>query len=1272
MHLTANYSSGWPFASWSGDASGNANPLTVTTDGDKTITATFVEVLDLTTLAGTAGPGGSTDGTGGAASFTKPISIACDSSGDVYVADNQNHTIRRITPAGEVSTFAGAAGQAGSSDGTGSTARFSRPWGVAFDSNDNLYVADSSNDTVRKITPAGVVTTLAGAPGQPGSADGTGATARFNLPTGLACDASGNIYVADLTSDTVRKITPAGVVTTLAGTAGVAGSTDSAHGSPLFNHPVALACDASGNVYVADQGNNTVRRISASGVVTTVAGTAGMAGLVDGMGSAALFDAPSGIACDAASNIYVADYDGQIIRRITAGGVVNTVAGSGAAGSADGRGNAASFNNPAGITCDAVGNLYIADSSNNTIRRAVCPSTVGGFIRVGHGSHGTISLSGQSGAAPAVVPAQHGDSQAFTIIPDAHYHVTDVVADGVSLGSVTSYSFINVAEGHALTASFAADRVALTVNTTGMGSVVKEPDQATYDYGSTVQLSANAGSGYVFSGWSGGASGSASPATVTMNGAMNVTATFAVDPATLLHVMTVAGTAGVTGSADGSGAAASFASPMRMACDPDGDVYLADTSNSTIRKVSRAGVVTTFAGSAGQQGSADGSGSAARFSFPSGVACDSNGNVYVADTFNHTIRKISPAGVVTTLAGSVGQAGNVDGTGGGARFDYPIAAACDAAGNVYVSDNDDTIRKVTPAGVVTTLAGSPGQSGSTDATGSAARFSYPAAVVCDASDNVYVADSWNSTIRKITPSGVVTTLAGVAGAVGSDDGMGSASRFNSPNGIACDTAGNLFVTDSNNDTIRRVTPTGVVTTVAGSAGTAGTTDGAGSGALFNTPIGVACDAVGNVYIGDFGSYTIRKGFCPSTVGGFIGVAQGSHGTVSLSGQSGAAPTAVPVQHGNSQGYAIAADPGYQIDVVTADGVTLGYPATYTFGSVTSDHTLTASFSRVMQVTTFAGDPWTFGSIDGTGASASFNTPVDVTCDATGNVYVADENNSTVRKITPAGAVTTFAGLAGYRGSTDGTGSLARFFDPQGLDCDSSGNVYVADTSSFTIRKITPARVATTFAGSANLQGSSNGTGSSARFYNPVDVACDPSGNVYVADCSNDVIRKITPAGVVSNFAGSPGQSGSTDGTGSAARFDFPDGVDCDASGNVYVTDSQNDTVRKITPSGVVSTFAGVAGQNGSVDGAAGAARFSHLRRIECDSSGSLYVTDNDTVRLITPTGVVTTVAGSASHGGHADGWGRLASLLSVGIACDTSGNVYVADGATCIIRKLTW
>src|SRR5438067_1620229 len=529
---------------------------------------------------------------------------------------------------------------------------------------------------------------------------------------------------------------------------------------------------------------------------------------------------------------------------------------------------------------------------------------------------------------------------------------------------------------------------------------------------------------------------------------------------------------------------------------------------------------------AGNTYGGNGTGSQAFFAYPYATAVDGAGNVYVADTYNYTVRKITPAGVVTTLAGLAGEDGSTDGTGSYARFSYLFGIAVDGAGNVFVTDLSNTIRKITPAGVVTTLAGTPGVHGSADGTGSAAQFWQPWGIAVDSAGIVYVADQANSTIRKITPAGVVTTIAGAAGMFGSADGSGSAARFNAPDGIAVDSSGNLYVADTLNSTIRKITSTGVVTTLAGTPGGIGSADGTGSAARFNYPDALTVAGT-TLYVAEAYNSTIRK--------------------------------------------------------VTSTGV----------------------------VTTFAGTAVVLGSTDGTGNAALFDHPFVVVVDRAGNLYVADTLNSTIRKITSAGVVTTLAGTPGVIGSADGSGSAAQFFYAFAVAVDGAGNVYVGDTNNFTVRKITPAGVVTTLAGLAGKHDYADGTGSDAGFGNLFGIAADSAGNVYVADNTYSTIRKITPGGVVTTLAGTPGISGSADGTGSAARFNCPRGIAIDSMKNLYVTDQNNQTIRKITPAGVVTTLGGVAGSYGIGDGTGPSARFMNPAGIAVANSGVLYVADSN-------------------------------------------------------------
>ncbi|MCI9846106.1 T9SS type A sorting domain-containing protein [Flavobacterium pectinovorum] len=311
-------------------------------------------------------------------------------------------------------------------------------------------------------------------------------------------------------------------------------------------------------------------------------------------------------------------------------------------------------------------------------------------------------------------------------------------------------------------------------------------------------------------------------------------------------VTTLAGS--TSGFADGTGTAAQFKNPVGVCTDSNGNIFVADSDNYMIRKITPAGVVTTFAGST-NSGYTDATGTAAKFSLVYGICIDKNDNIFVSD--NTKIRKITPAGVVTTFVGS-SSSGNVDGTGTAARF-YNLAGICiDANNTLYVADSQNhRIRKITSEGVVTTLAGS--SDGFDDGTGTAAKFSEPGAVCVDASGNVYVADTGNHKIRKITSAGDVTTFAGSAN--GFVNGTGTAARFSYPFGICIDASNNLYVGDMNNNKIRKITTTGVVTTFAGSS--RGSADGTGTAALFYYPWGLSINN-GIMYVADSSNNRIRK------------------------------------------------------------------------------------------------------------------------------------------------------------------------------------------------------------------------------------------------------------------------------------------------------------------------------------------------------------------------------------------------------------------------------
>jgi hypothetical protein len=324
-------------------------------------------------FVGTPGYRGTADGTNGTAQFFRASGVALDGYGNLYVTDQDMHTLRKVTSAGVVTTLAGSAFQRGTNDGLGGAARFQSPMGVAVDKGGNIYVADFENDLVRMVTSNGTVTTLAGnawiqdqfhtAVG--GYQDGTGTNARFNGPAGVAVDSLTNIYVADFHNCVIRKVTSAGVVTTLAGNPGQAGTNDGSGPNALFDGPIGLAMDAATNLYVLDYSNCVVRKVTSGGVVTTLAGNPGHAGSADGAGANALFNHPMGITVDSATNIYVGDTVNETIRKVTCAGVVTTIGGvPGVMGSQYGIGTNAQFHFPRGVAVDGSGRIFLVDTGN--------------------------------------------------------------------------------------------------------------------------------------------------------------------------------------------------------------------------------------------------------------------------------------------------------------------------------------------------------------------------------------------------------------------------------------------------------------------------------------------------------------------------------------------------------------------------------------------------------------------------------------------------------------------------------------------------------------------------------------------------------------------------------------------------------------------------------------------------------------------------------------------------------------------------------------------
>ena len=904
------------------------------------------------TFAGTGKLGAGGDGSAATeAQFFSPRRLALDGSGNLYVADTLNNRIRRIDAEGVITTLAGTGERGFGGDGGAATeAQFSWPTGLALDGSGNLYVADTLNHRIRRIDAEGVITTLAGTGERGFGGDGGAATeAQFSWPIGLALDGLANLYVADRSNHRIRRIDAEGVVTTLAGTGerGFGGDGGAAT-EAQFSWPTGLALDGSGNLYVADSGNHRIRRIDAEGVITTLAGT-GERGFGGDGGAAteAQFRWPDGLALDGSSNLYVVDRSNNRIRRIDAEGVVTTLAGSGPTtylGGYSGDGGAATeaqFAWPIGLALDGSGNLYVADSGNHRIRVIRPPGernpVTQEFPHFANGDSTVSDLVLVNVDTTTVTPVvRFYSSKGDPISADSLLDVTgdlELTADGAlavtagiqplaartvsthGRGALTSGSVRVVADGYiggflrfdsravgvagvgaaqpvndalfparrkedgintgAAVRNLEAEAMAMTCHLMQGGDVLETamvelaghgqnarfinelfPEADTSDFAGSVRCTAP--EGRMFTGVA--LEMDIHNRIFTTLPLVAVTATLGGD-VEKPYIFTIAGTGeGGAGGDGGPAAAAQLLEPSGSLVDGSGNLYVADSANHRIRRIDAEGVITTIAGT-GERGFGGDGGPAteAQFSYPSGLALDGSGNLYVTDVSNYRIRRIDAEGVITTFAGT-GERG-FGGDGGPAteaQFAWPTGLALDGSGNLYVADSgDNRVRRIDAEGVITTFAGT-GKYGFGGDGGPAteAQFSWPWQLALDGSGNLYVADHDNSRIRRIDAEGVITTFAGTGEwGFSGDGGAATEAQFSGPNGLAVDGSGNLYVSDRGNSRIRRIDAEGVITTIAGSG--PGSSSGGYSGdggpateAQFSGPNGLVLDGSGNLYVSD--------------------------------------------------------------------------------------------------------------------------------------------------------------------------------------------------------------------------------------------------------------------------------------------------------------------------------------------------------------------------------------------------------------------------------------
>ncbi len=1237
----------------------------------------------LTVVAG--GGSGGDGGPAASASLNYPFGVATDAAGDLLIADSSDNLIRKVDTNGIITTLAGnGSASFGGDGGAATSASLNNPLGLAADTAGNLYIVDSGNNRIRKVDTHGIITTVAGSATTGYGGDGGPATnASLSLPFGLAVDGAGNFYFGDYLNNRVRRVGTNGIITTFAGNTASGYTGD---GVPATNTSLSLPCglvfDPAGNLYIGDYGNNRVRMVNTNGIISTFAGTGpSYVGGDPGVATNATIQNCANLALNLFGKVLISDV--QALRQVDTNGTITTLFPG--------------FSSPAGIAVDARDYLYLSDAQNNRIlKTALLGAPVWNVSPATPANAGNydVVITDASGSITSSVVALTVNVPAFISLPPK----SQVVALGSNVNFTVSaggnaplgYQWLSNsipvsganASNYSFTVSSASQPQAFSVlvsNTFGSvtssvanlsvvvlppGIVQPPANQVVAAGGSaTFSVVASGSPPFNYQWWFMGSplAGQTNATLALANVATNQAGGYSVSvassygatnsPAAILWVGSVpvitqqpVSLAVLAGGNATLSMSVSGLGPFTFQWQCNGT----NVNNISNLITSVAGVVRAY-GFSGDGGAATN----ATLNNPAGVAVDALGNIYVADASNNRVRKINPQGIITTVAGKGVQSFSGDGgLATNACLSAPQAVTVDAEGNIFIADmGNSRIRKVDTNGMITTVAGTNTMGYSGDGLAATAAALYrPYGVCLDAVGNLYISDSGNNRIRRVGTNGLISTYAGNGTATNSVDGTPAASGgLPSPAQLSFDAAGNLLVAESTTHVLRKIDSHGMVSTLAGN-GTAGYAGDGGSAtsAQLNHPFAAVADFLGNLYLADTYNDRIRR----VDPAGFIATFAGNGGAN-----------------------------------VVADGI----PAT----------------------------------------NSSVVYPYGITFDLAGNLLIADTLDNRIRKVSlssprlylPALAAANAGNysviVASPYGSVTSLVATVTVFSPPslitppasqsaGLGSNATLNVTVAGTPPFTYQwqvngvwqtpQASPAwnliNVQWADAGSyrvvvTNNYGSITSAVANLTVGVPPAILAQPNNQFLLA--GNNGLLSVVVGGtgpfsyqwqcngtnlppIITTVAGNGSFGFSGDG-GSAtnARLNNPYGVAVDAAGNIFIADNANYRVRKVDTNGVITTVAGKGsyGYTGN-GGPATNATLGPVQAVAVDPVGNVFIADYGEVRKLATNGVITDVAGTGAGGFSADGGLATSTVLfgATSVAVDGQGNVFLADYYSYRIRKV--